>query len=156
MSPKTSFLLGSIITALLLIAGMQLWHSSNSQPESKDSYRPLDFEEPPYSRFIEEYMKASSSNNYWIKDPIALALYLAGFPNPDGTVPDKVHVFFANPATATVIVATDNLEDDSVLAQEIRADLIKNNDIWQIAWAGNRWRCRRNAATNWWTTSLCP
>lgn len=103
--------------------------------------------------FNDEYDKARANGERWTRDARETALRVAGYPNPDKVEPTRVDVTQSNGLT-TILVLAENLQDDSIEARETRVDLVRNDDGWVITWAGERWRCARDALTGW-KTSLC-
>ena len=83
------------------------------------------------------------------------ALNLAGYPNVDGTQPDRVTIEFSDNDEATAFVFDEKLLDDSIYAHEYRVELYLKEGIWKINWAGVRFQCARGEISGW-TTNLCP
>ncbi|NLF50824.1 MAG: hypothetical protein GX577_06770 [Leptolinea sp.] len=84
-----------------------------------------------------------------------VALHFAGYPNSDGTTPDRVTLVFTDTGHTVVTVLSEGLLDDSIMDQEYRIELGVSEDIWIINWAGVRYRCARSGNFDW-TTTLCP
>jgi hypothetical protein len=110
-----------------------------------------------WSKFCEIYNQNVLNNKPSIKDPIALAMLIAGYPNIDGVAPSSVTVFYgySNPDIVSVTIISKNLMDDGIRDSDNRIDLVNVNGIWQIQWIGFRLHCRRNHNENW-VTSPCP
>lgn len=87
--------------------------------------------------------------------PKTLALLLAGFPNADGTQPGKVMDLKKNKRFWSILIKSDHLKDDSIMAVEYRVDFNGQAGQWIIKWAGVRHKCRRSYYKGW-TTSPCP
>ncbi len=84
-----------------------------------------------------------------------VALHFAGYPNTDGTAPNRVVLEFSDPSHATVTVLSTGLLDDSIMDREYQIELIEQDPVWKIDWAGTRYRCARTENHDW-TTTLCP
>lgn len=127
---------------------------SETSPRDRIAYRSLGF---THDQPKVDFTKAGDSAATRITDPLAMALRVAGYPNEDGVEPDRVSIFHDGLARITIIIEKEGLHDDSIAAEETRVDLIKQGQLWEVAWAGGRWRCRRDLMRgSWWTTSLCP
>lgn len=104
--------------------------------------------------FNQELEKARLNKELWTESPREIALRLAGYPNIDGTQPDKVDVFQTGAKTVMIVVFADNLQDDARRTEEVSVNLVEKDGKWQIEWAGGRWKCRRAFYTGW-TVSGC-
>ena len=137
--------------------GTPLILSDASQVAPRDQYRPFDFDRDPWlAGYVQEYQEALQAQAAWLEDPIAVALRLVGFPNPDETAPDQVSVFYQDPATTIVVVLQDPIVgDDSVAASEHRIELVKTGAIWEVTWAGGRYRCQPGRGQQDWQPDLC-
>jgi hypothetical protein len=125
--------------------------------KDKESYGSYDFaKDPRLASFIQEYKDAHLNHSNGVVDPVALALRAAGYPNIDETNPDQVDIYHINSTKLVVVIKDFGLMDDSVESRDIRVDLVKKGDIWEIEWAGRRQRCRRVLLFPGWTTSRCP
>ena len=158
MTMKKWFYLSGVVVALMLITILLARTVSSTSPRSRTAYRPYDFAHDQWlSGFTKAYADARATQANWITAPRAVALRVAGYPNEDGVEPDTVTLFHDDLARVTVIIGKEGLHDDSVAAKEIRVDLIKEGQWWEVTWAGGRWRCGRDVLSGlWWTTSLCP
>ncbi|MCM1982223.1 SH3 domain-containing protein [Lyngbya confervoides] len=136
--------------------------SGHSALLPRTSYRPYDFEGDPWlSSFNQAYQAAKANNAPWISDPEQVAIRLAGFSDSSDCQPDSVSTIASqDPNWVTVLVKTGDSQgeqcaDDSVAASEIRADLIRTQNLWEIDWAGGRYRCRRGRGQQEFAPSLC-
>lgn len=159
------------IAALIVCLGLITLQVASQQPAnslpSKSRYRTYAFDQDPWlASFNQEYQAAQRNQSYWLQDPIKLALKVAGYPNADGVNPDEIHIYYTSSTTLTAIIRNDNLEDDAIAAEENRVDLVYTGAVWEIAWAGGRWKCSRvqsppslgwldKPILNRWTDSLC-
>ena len=135
--------------------GEEYWPS---EPLSREFYSYVDVETNqifPIQEFRRQYAEALENNDAWIQEPILVALRYAGYPNIDGTNPNKVFVFSISGIQVVVVILAENLMNDSVRDHEDRVDLIKVGNVWQIEWAGYRQRCYRSSFDGW-ITGLCP
>jgi hypothetical protein len=148
-------LLGIVLLVSIIIVG--LFTLELRLPlKDKESYGAYDFAKDPWlASFAQEYKDARLNHSSWVVDPIALALRVAGYPNIDGTNPDQVDIYYVNSTKLVVVIKDFGLMDDSVESRDIRVDLVKKGDIWEVEWAGLRQRCRRGLIIGW-TTSGCP
>jgi hypothetical protein len=149
------------IKGVAIIVILAIWSSLASfepSPPGRDLYRPYDLNSERWLRdFGNEYAEAVNIHAEWVLDPTAVGLRVAGYPNVDQTTPDHVSIFHGSAITVTMIVADFNLMDDSIAAKEIRVELVKQGDIWAVAWAGWRQQCGRDLLllSFGWTTSHC-
>jgi hypothetical protein len=133
MTKRKALFLVVIITIVMLD-----WYSR--QPKSRTHYQQLDLN--------------NKSLNF-SETPEVLALSVAGYPNVDKTDPDDVKVISDDDAQLTYIITDNNLLDDSLLAEEVRVDLLLVDGNWTLDWAGDRRRCRRGLTLGW-TKNRCP
>lgn len=85
-----------------------------------------------------------------------IALRIAGYPNPDGTLPSEVLVNLPAPDRAIVTITSGSLMDDSIKVRQVRVELQKDQQGWSVDWAGARWKCRRDLfGSHWWKTRPC-
>jgi hypothetical protein len=155
MSPKTWGI--KIIAIIFILALWSSFASFEPSPPGRDYYRPYDLNSDRYlQNFCNDYAEAINTQAEWIQDPTAVGLRLAGYPNVDGTIPDQVSIFHHSAISMTMVVADFNLMDDSVAAKEIRVELVRQDSVWVVAWAGRRWQCGRDFLSFGWVTSNCP
>ena len=126
-------------------------NASPNKPIGKTQYRPLYL-----ARFKEEYDEAVIQQEVWVNSPYLIGLRFAGYPNVERVLPDKVTVFHITPTKQIVVVQkTTRIFDDSVSAEEIRVDLVLEGEMWEVKWAGGRWRCKPGRGSSIWTKRLC-
>ncbi|MCB0196183.1 MAG: YbaY family lipoprotein [Anaerolineae bacterium] len=70
--------------------------------------------------------------------------------------PEQVTVYNTGDGQATIVTASNVLFDDSVSAQEVRLDLVEQDDGWQVEWGGVRFLCARGDNTTELQPALCP
>jgi hypothetical protein len=131
---------------------------STDQLLVKDEYRAINIEnqETFYKpEFWEQYDSAVLGKEQWVIDPVAVALRFSGYPNIDRIKPDQIVVYTLSNENTVVVVTWKNLMDDSIRDQEHRMDLVMENGVWKIEWAGWRQRCYRSNFDGW-VTDLCP
>jgi hypothetical protein len=166
MLRKKSLLLGIAILAIIIgLIGLFTFELRPQQYADRDNYRTDNFEKDPWSvSFNQEYKEARQNHASWVKDPITLALRVAGYPNIDGADPDEIHIYYKTHTKVTAIIRNYGPMGDSVKSEETRVDLIFKENEWEIEWSGSRWRCMRDAppSLEWidsllpgWTNSLC-
>lgn len=129
-----------------------------TDPLGREFYAYVDIETNPripIQEFRKAYAEAVKKDEGWIKDPITLALRYAGYPNLDGLSPNQVFIYYVNDVQVIVIVRAFGHMDDSIRDTDERIELVKENGIWIIEWAGYRQRCYRSSFDGW-TTGLCP
>ena len=127
----------------------------------RQDYRPYNFDTDPWlSSFNKKYATAKQQRESWLFDAQTVALRLTGYPNPDGCQPTEVNTTKHSADRVTVVVNSGPAKkefcfDDSVLASEIRVDLVKENQIWAIEWAGGRYRCHQGRGQQDFAPTLC-
>jgi len=145
-------ILSVIVVIFLLVPAFSASAPDRSQYQSYDLIH-----DPLLAAFRRDYADARASRAAWLADPVMVALRVAGYPNNDGTEPDSVTTFSNDFTTVTIVIRKEGLHDDSVAAEETRVDLVKRGMVWEVAWAGGRWRCGREVSIGYgWTTALCP
>lgn len=151
---RRSFLISIAIVVILIM--LLVSFISYSRPRNQTQYKPFELSgDGWFAKRMPDYEGARNNLEDWTKNPTDIALYMAGYPNLDGTKPDKVSIFDTGSDRITVLVMENSLHDDSVQAIEVRVDLVKKNEVWEIEWAGGRWRCWRTLFSSR-GTSLCP
>lgn len=138
-----------LFSSTLLFSGCT---TSSNNPLGRSHFKPIDLENETittHSLFWEEYYSSIEKSEDWVTDPIDVALRYAGFPNPDKINPDRVLTYFLQANKAVVIITRDNLLDDSISAKEYRIDLVKQENVWKIEWAGYRLKCGRGLSIGW-------
>jgi hypothetical protein len=110
-----------------------------------------------WESFCNYYQEDYATHESWLTYPTEIALRFSGFPNPDNFTPSLVTTVYkrGDPEVASVIVLFTNFLDDSVRDKEIRVDLVKESEQWEIQWSGFRLRCYRNNSEEWVNTP-CP
>jgi hypothetical protein len=106
------------------------------------------------AQFQQRLDLAQSSGADWANDPQVIGLWVAGYPNSDGTTPDRVYTF-TSADRATIVVSTLGCMDNSIRDKEARVDLVQVGTAWQIEWAGSRWRCTPGRGHRWWSPARC-
>ena len=129
--------------------------SPSELPDERTDYMPYDPNSVRFARFNGQYSAARNAHEPWTEDPREVGLRFAGYPNVDGTSPDIVRVFHPEPGKTIVVVIDMGLMDDSVEAQKIRVDLVREVDVWRVEWAGGQWRCHGGRGDWYWHTGLC-
>lgn len=151
---KKALLFGIVIITSIIVISLSIF-ALNPGLKSRDRYKPYDFNsDPGLVSFAQAYEEARLDPTSWAANPLTLTLRLAGYPDPDGNDPDRIDTY-DTPTGLTVVIERFDLRDDSLEAEEVRVDLVRKGAVWEIAWAGRRWRCRR-ALFSGWTTALCP
>ncbi|HNS37615.1 MAG TPA: hypothetical protein PK454_09700 [Anaerolineaceae bacterium] len=135
-----------------------------TEPMAREYYAPIDIENGPilhYREFREVYAEAVQNNSPWLLNPVDVAFRFKGVLDetgnyPDGYYsPDLVMAFTTADDHVTVVIISENAPDDSIKDQEVRVDLVSENGIWRVEWAGYRQRCYRNNYDGW-ITGRCP
>lgn len=127
----------------------------------RQNYRPYNFDTDPWlSSFNQTYAVAKQQQASWLFNAPTVALRLTGYPNPDGCKPTEVSTTEHSTNRVTVVVKKGPAKQelcsgDSVLASEIRVDLVKENQIWAIEWAGGRYRCHPGRGQQDFAPTLC-
>ncbi len=127
----------------------------------RQNYRPYNFDTDPWlSSFNQTYAAAKQRRASWLFNAPTVALRLTGYPNPDGCKPTEVTTTEQSATRVTVVVnkgpaKNESCSDDSVLASEIRVDLVKAGQIWAIEWAGGRYRCHPGRGQQNFAPTLC-
>jgi hypothetical protein len=132
-----------------------------TEEEDRSAYQVWDLAEPARQPFWDEYETAVATDAAWPQDPhevtwqfVDQTMRFSDEPFPY----EEVFYLAAPPGEAIFIVILGEYLDDSVWGNKIRVELVEQDGIWQIVWAGDLWRCRRGGAEleqNWHTT-LCP
>ena len=129
---------------------------SGEPPDDRGAYRQSQPEETPgFAEFLEAYETARAEQADWVRDPVAVALRLTGYPNSDEESPDQVTLYQTGPERLTVVLLLESARDDSVRDIEDRIDLIREGDVWRVEWAGARWRCQPGRGQQDWGIELC-
>lgn len=127
----------------------------------RQDYRSYNFDTDPWlSSFNKKYATAKQQRESWLFDAQAVALRLTGYPNSDDCKPTEVNMMKHSADRVTVVVNSGPAKkefcmDDSVLASEIRVDLVKENKIWAIEWAGGRYQCHQGRGQQDFAPALC-
>jgi hypothetical protein len=134
------------------------------EPRPRDQYAAIDLEEE-FRRiesrertgncFGEKIYDPKCLTNVDRTNPISVALRFNGYPNLDMILPDRVLFFYTSGIEATVIMLGLQLPDDAIVDEELRVDLVRENGIWRVVWAGYRFRCGRTKTRDW-VMELCP
>jgi hypothetical protein len=95
----------------------------------------------------------------WKHSPHAIALDFATdwCDSPSICQLEEVRVFRVASNRAIIVLQTRNLRGDSVDASQVRIELLRVGEAWEVEWAGMRWRCnpfRGNSPG--WTVEPCP
>lgn len=70
---------------------------------------------------------------------------------------EEVRVFRVALNRAIIILQTRNLIGDSVEGSQVRIELLRVEEAWNVEWAGMRWRCRPFRGNSpGWTVETCP
>lgn len=161
--PASSLELDSKSGDIRVLIDYQLIYTYGSSPQCyvdgcqvmaqpREKYRVLDFDK---EQWVAQWTTIHGSGD-WLKDPETMALRMAGYPNEYGSPPEKIDSVRSQDDKVIITILSLNLRDDSIKDQEVRVDLRKVGEIWDIDWAGSRWRCRRGDFQDDWTASLCP
>ena len=178
---KNQSMIAAAVLFILMVSAFAIYDSSHidnssTNPESstptpdgkmdlpRSDFMPLDVQQA----LIDREERITSDEQYLLSqgkpNPYAdlretsiydAALNLAGYPNVDGTQPDRVTIEFSDYDQATVYVFDEKLMDDSIYAHEYRVELYLKEGIWKINWAGVRFQCARGEISGW-TKNLCP
>lgn len=125
-------------------------------PAPREAYRPSQPDSTPgYAGFLEAYEAARAEQADWLRDPVAIALRLAGYPNSEREAPDQVTLYQTDPERAVVVLLLEGAMDDSVRDIEDRVDLVLEDGLWRVEWAGARWRCQPGRGQQDWGIELC-
>ncbi|HEY1015632.1 MAG TPA: hypothetical protein VGE07_23180 [Herpetosiphonaceae bacterium] len=143
------------VFALGGLGGYAAGRASERTPPARSAYRAeTAAPDPDRTEFLASYARAEQAGELWTRDPIAVGLRSAGYPNPDNLDPDQVRAWYPTPGQATIVVLAEGLGDDSVAARERRIDLEREGGGWRIIWSGSRFRCVRDLTLGW-TADLC-
>jgi hypothetical protein len=138
---------------------LPITYAISSEPLlTKDEYRDIDIENLDtfyIPEFWDQYSQAVAEKEFWVTDPVTVALRFSGYPNIDGIKPAQIVVYSFTEDNIMVVVTWKNLMDDSIRDKEHRIDLVSENGIWTIEWAGWRQRCYRSSFDGW-VTDPCP
>ncbi|MCB0209766.1 MAG: YbaY family lipoprotein, partial [Anaerolineae bacterium] len=120
--------------------------ASSDTPPDRSSYLVYGDDSPVNSDIVGTILsvdaQAADATTQW-RDAVLDELgYCSG-----NFAPDLVTVYNTGTGQATVITASDVLFDDSLLAQEVRLDLVEQADGWQVEWGGVRFQCARGDNT---------
>lgn len=138
-----------------------------TEAEDRDAYQVWNLDDPDFpalQQFLEEYEAALHAElaPWWVQTPHDLALYFVYTVTrlSAETLPYQETFFLPTPPNepAYIIIFGEYL-DDSVWGDKIRMELRQRADgLWEVAWMGNIWRCRRGGAEleEAWHTTLCP
>lgn len=144
-----------------------LWQTNPSQshisPREKENYQ---------ARAIAEYwgnqeklgtgetIKLETTNPSPIgKDPQAIALAALGFKESIESEQEEVELDYPQENLATVTITQNNLRDDSVAARRYLVEFASYGDqteeLWQVVWVGQQFKCQVNRGHQDWGTDLC-
>lgn len=132
-----------------------------AEEEDRATYQVWDLAEPARQPFWDEYETAVATDAAWPQDPHDVAWQFVDQTMRFSDEPfpyEEIFYLPAPPGEAIFIVILGEYLDDSVWGNKIRVELVEQNGVWEIVWAGDLWRCRRGGAEleqNWHTT-LCP
>lgn len=127
----------------------------------RQDYRPYNFETDPWlTSFNKTYATAQQRQESWLADAPTVALKLSGFPSSGECKPAEVKTINLSASKVAVVIKSgpstrEACADDSVLASQIRVDLVKENQIWAIEWAGGRYRCHQGRGQQDFAPALC-
>ncbi|ABW25800.1 SH3 domain-containing protein [Acaryochloris marina] len=127
----------------------------------RQDYRPYNFEADPWlASFNQTYAAAQQRQESWLADAPTVALKLSGFPSSGECKPTEVKTTNYSASKVTVVIKSgqskrEACSDDSVLASQIRVDLVKENQIWAIEWAGGRYLCHQGRGQQDFAPALC-
>ncbi|MCP4539268.1 MAG: hypothetical protein GY832_19200 [Chloroflexi bacterium] len=145
-----------IAVILIVLATLLIVVNACPHPKSQSWYKPYELSGDSWiAKRVQSYQEACDNRESWTKDPVDVALYVAGYPNIEGSEPDQINVFDIGSGRISVVIMEDSLLDDSIRSSQVRVDLAKRGDVWKVEWAGSRWRCWRTVFAVWGTNS-CP
>lgn len=127
----------------------------------RQDYRPYNFETDPWlASFNKDYATAQQRQEPWLADAPTVALKLSGLPSSGECKPSEVKTTEHSASRVTVVIKSSAAKrelcmDDSVRASEIRVDLVKENKIWAIEWAGGRYQCQQGRGQQDFAPALC-
>lgn len=152
-------LVGGVI--LLLIGLVAVMLSSRSAPvDRRAEYRPIDLS--TRQGFFDEHRQARAQNEAWVTDAYQVARrFTGGNSDEEAGTTAQVSYLRNEPEQVELTLVYDALQDDSVEAIMYLLSLEKQDGAWEVAWAGERYRCRRSAnplpeVPRAWQTELCP
>jgi hypothetical protein len=132
-----------------------------TEEEDREAYQVIVLDTSALQPFHDAYEAALEENADWLQDPYAVAdLFMETTRRfAEEPIPYEESFYLpAPPDEAIIIFIQGEFRDDSVWGSKIRIELVLQDDVWEIVWAGEQWRCRRGDADlieNWHTT-LCP
>jgi hypothetical protein len=95
----------------------------------------------------------------WKHSPQAIALELATDCSdyPSKCQLEEVRVFRVASSKAIVVLQERYLVGDSVDASQMRIELLRVGETWEVEWSGMRWRCKPFRGNSpGWTVETCP
>jgi len=134
--------------------------------DDREAYRVWNLDDPEVQAmrdFLAEHEAAVAAAEpaWWLKEPDSLAQYfvdkLVGA--SEEIIPYQETFFLpTQPGEAVYLIIVGDYLDDSVWGDKIRVELRSHDQLWEIAWAGHMWRCRRGGPEleQMWHTTLCP
>lgn len=130
-----------------------------AEAEDRDAYLLINLAE--MTAFQEAYAAALADDAGWLQDPYAVAALFIDATRRFSDEPFPYEESFylpAPPDEAVIIVILGDFKDDSVWGHKIRLELSRQEEVWELDWAGEQWRCRRGEAElmDTWHTTLCP
>lgn len=149
--------LAAIIMGVIVVGALL---NAATPRDDRASYRPIDL--TTRQAFLDEHRQAQAQNEAWVKDARQVALRFTGGSDPEGSgVQAEVAYLRNEPQQVELTLRYDGLEDDSVGAIMYLLELQNKAGAWEVAWAGERYMCRRGidslpAAPDRWQTELCP
>ncbi len=70
---------------------------------------------------------------------------------------EEIRVFRVAANRAIIVLQTRYLRGDSVEGSQVRIELLRVEEAWNVEWAGMRWRCRPFRGNGpGWTLETCP
>jgi hypothetical protein len=132
-----------------------------TEEEDRDAYLVIALDDMIIQPFQDEYAAALVDNAAWLQDPYAVATQFIDITRRFSDEPFPYEESFylpALPTEAIFVIILGDYKDDSVWGNKIRVELALQDDVWEVVWAGELWRCRRGGADleQTWHTTLCP
>lgn len=105
---------------------------------------------------VESFTAAQAVGEPWTADPQQIVPRLVGY--DAGAPPELQPVIQEVERTdtrAVYLVTNENMQDDSIRAQQLRIELTFDGAAWRVEWAGGRWQCQPGRGQEDWAPALC-
>lgn len=102
----------------------------------------IQYEDADYAAFNKSVLSASADGEEWTADPVLVSLKFIGPSEGKTQIIERTYSSSESPDTATVVITSEKLLDDSVMG--VRYKLVLNKDetgAWTIGSAGRAIKC---------------